>query len=539
MTMGHVMVRQIDDVVRAYRRALRYVGTYPHLQVVLCVFMLLELPVSASLPLISKYMVDHAILGHNLDLFLRFAFLSVGYYLASVLIDLSYSMVSNNFKMRYARDFQFRLLRDALTRPYDPERTTHAGELVTKVMEDAGTVTQAVAMFVPNAIIKIIRTLVLLYLSCSFDPRMTLLALAAVPAYYPLRSRFGAWQAHAFRQVRDSVQDLYGTMARIAQQIISIKANRYEPYALRRFRHNYHQYLDRQIQSGIARYAGTHSQGLLVGGFVFVASCYFIVRVIRGECSLGFFIAYSMYLRMLVGDLASYGSMWQGMLSAYPAFERAFSLMSSGAPVRTGPAGAGVELELRDVSCHVGDKSLFRDVNQVIHEGQCAVIEGGNGAGKTLLLHLLSGMILPSEGRILLGGRDLATASRSWLRDTVRVVTCGPHFDHEYFAFAPRPSSQGPTAPPDPSFDKRSTGEQYMRVFAWGVSRNPRLLLLDEPFANLDPRCHQAVVDTLQTLRGRVTVVLTCHDSQGVRVPADVLLELKDGALLRKEPAPC
>jgi len=112
------MFAHLRAVAKAYRRALRFADRYRRLQALLFLFMLVNLPVSTSIPLISKYIVDQAILGGNLVLFVNFAIICVAYYVINALVDVGYSLLHNNLKMRYARDFQFHLLRGVMAGSY-------------------------------------------------------------------------------------------------------------------------------------------------------------------------------------------------------------------------------------------------------------------------------------------------------------------------------------------------------------------------------------------------------------------------------------
>jgi len=539
------MFAHLRAVAKAYRRALGFADRYRRLQALLFLFMLVDLPVSTSIPLISKYIVDQAILGGNLVLFVNFTIICVAYYVINALVDVGYSLLHNNLNMRYARDFQFHLLRGVMAGSYERLKASNSGELLTKLMEDAGTVTQSTAMFVPGLVIQLVRTLVLVYLCFCFSAEFTALCFAAVPAYYFVSHWFGRRQGEVFRGIRESVQGMYCTVAKMSEQMRSIKANRCEPHVLRRFRNDYYKYLNCQILSGIVGYASKNINNVLIGGFIFSVTCYFIIGVIRGQYSLGFFVAYSMYLRLLVSDLSSYSSLYQGILASYPAFDRTFSLVGDAGEGLTRPAGSGdggFDIELDAVSYSIGSRRILDNVNHRIREGECVLVAGPNGAGKTMLVNLLSGIIKPDSGRVLLGGADMAAIPRPELRSLLSVVYCNSHFDHAYFKACPTSAEPALLAglgsrAEAPSYTQKSTGEQYIQAFLFGLSRNPRVLILDEPFANLDPQHCEVLLEMLQSVKGRMTVIITCHEPSKGRALADSVLDLSDHQLVEMEGA--
>ena len=173
-----------------------------------------------------------------------------------------------------------------------------------------------------------------------------------------------------------------------------------------------------------------------------------------------------------------------------------------------------------------------------VAQGERWLVLGASGSGKTTLLHALAGLIRPSEGRIEVAGRDLRAISGSeldrWRAATVGIVLQALHLlkhltvrDNlrlaQYLARAPQDDARiaealGTLGVADKASRKPSElsqGEQQRVAIARAVLNRPKLLLADEPTANLDDAAAASVVDLLAKAAGYgATLVVATHDAR-------------------------
>jgi len=76
-----------------------------------------------------------------------------------------------------------------------------------------------------------------------------------------------------------------------------------------------------------------------------------------------------------------------------------------------------IALEVWNASFHLDSRVIFRDLNLRLAKGQALFVMGGSGSGKSLLLRLCAGLILPEKGKVTLGGTDLETAPREEIQE--------------------------------------------------------------------------------------------------------------------------
>ncbi len=229
--------------------------------------------------------------------------------------------------------------------------------------------------------------------------------------------------------------------------------------------------------------------------------------------------------------------------------------MSYRYPGETGKVTGGAGKEKGEGMTRKSGHALW-DVDIALRRGETVVVLGPNGAGKTTLLHLLAGLEPPTTGSVTLKGRPLT--SKGMGRSSAPPGSVGLLFqDPDDQLFMPRVLDDvafGPLnmdLPEDEvrrrvrkamkeagieGFDDRlphhlSTGEKKRVAIAGVLAMRPRVLLLDEPTANLDPRGRRELLELIRGLG--TTVLIATHDVDAAVELADRVVVL-DGTVLRE-----
>ncbi|QTA87520.1 energy-coupling factor ABC transporter ATP-binding protein [Desulfonema magnum] len=197
----------------------------------------------------------------------------------------------------------------------------------------------------------------------------------------------------------------------------------------------------------------------------------------------------------------------------------------------------------------------IENINLMVREGEFVVISGQNGSGKTTLLRHLNGLFLPTAGTVILDG---ISVSENVVRARQMVGMVFQDADSqivgetvsEDVAFGPenlclsRPEikkrvSHALNAVGLASFaDQRphvlSGGEKRRLAIAGVLAMNPKILVFDEPFSNLDyPGVRQILKQILSLHEAGHTILLTTHDLEKVLGHANRLVIMKDGKIVR------
>jgi len=202
-------------------------------------------------------------------------------------------------------------------------------------------------------------------------------------------------------------------------------------------------------------------------------------------------------------------------------------------------------VELESVSKLYGTFVALRKVSLAIEQGRCCVLLGENGAGKSTLLRLLAGLIRPTHGAV----RIFEQAPHD-TRDRIGYMSHAPMLYEEfsaaenlrYFAALYRerdcltPEASLAAVGLDPSLTRPlgqySQGMRQRASLARVLLPRPELLLLDEPFSNMDAASAKQMLDLLAGLRAQgKTIVLTTHQRELAEPLADILLTLQAGTV--------
>lgn len=196
----------------------------------------------------------------------------------------------------------------------------------------------------------------------------------------------------------------------------------------------------------------------------------------------------------------------------------------------------------------------LHDVNMTVAKGMSLGIVGPSGSGKTTLVNMLLGLLPPSDGKILVDGRDVADCLSAWRRhigyvaqdiylldDTIRANIALGVKDDEIDKTALKQAivasqlDEFLTTLPEGELTilgergVRLSGGQRQRVaIARALYRNPQLLVFDEATSALDTTTERAVVSAIERLRGNHTLVIIAHRLTTVK-GCDSLVYLNNG----------
>lgn len=201
----------------------------------------------------------------------------------------------------------------------------------------------------------------------------------------------------------------------------------------------------------------------------------------------------------------------------------------------------------------------LREVNVEFRAGSAVAVVGASGSGKTTLAQHLNGLLEPHGGRVLLDGTDIwssGLAKLPQLRRRVGLVFQFPELQlfgdtlFEDVAFGPRNLGIAEREVdeivrqvldsvhlPYEIFAERSPlslsyGEKRLAAIAGVLALRPKVLVLDEPTAGLDPAMTQSLLSILQQFRDEGnTLLFITHDVRVVAELADYVVALRDGAI--------
>lgn len=220
------------------------------------------------------------------------------------------------------------------------------------------------------------------------------------------------------------------------------------------------------------------------------------------------------------------------------------------------PANTSHQLTLKGLHHQFDEQSVLRSISLSMKAGEVLCLVGPSGCGKSTLLRLIAGLERVQQGSIEIDGEVIASPTRHQVpeeRDIGLVFqdfALFPHLsllDNVAFGLGSAPRAErkalalamlGRVGLVERATDfphQLSGGQQQRIALARALAPRPRLLLLDEPFSNLDVRLrHRMRLDTLHLLKtSGIASILVTHDPDDAMFMADRIALLREGEVVQ------
>ena len=212
-------------------------------------------------------------------------------------------------------------------------------------------------------------------------------------------------------------------------------------------------------------------------------------------------------------------------------------------------------IELKELKKAYNDITVVDIPQLLINKGETIGLVGNNGAGKTTLFRLILDLIRPDSGEVLLNGENVA-AGEPWKNYTASFLDEGFLIEYltpeEYFYFigSLHELSKGHIDSELKKYEEFFNGEvlnrkKYIRDLSKGnqckvgviacLLQNPEILLLDEPFANIDPSTQIRLKNIIKetTREKQITSIISSHDLSHVTEVSQRILLMEKGKIIK------
>lgn len=311
--------------------------------------------------------------------------------------------------------------------------------------------------------------------------------------------------------------------------------------------------------------------GIISGGLNLVFYCLIAMKVFSGDMMLG---DYSLYTGAILSVstcvstlITTSATIYEGTLfidNLIAFMQEKQTVKPSLSPARTVEKNAPHTIEFQNVSFRYPGtrRDVLKNVNLLLKPGETVVLVGLNGAGKTTLLKLLTRLYDPTEGTILLDGRDIREYDVKSLykmfgiifqdfgkyaftvEENIRFGDIRKEADEKSVKNAAREASAeefiahlplGYDTPLMRYFEKDgielSIGQWQKLAIARAFYADSDILILDEPTASLDPMAEQEIYNQFDNLRQNKTTIFVSHRLSSATV-ADQIIVLENGQVV-------
>ncbi len=441
---------------------------------------------------------------------------------------------------------------------------TQKGDLLTRVTEDVNDMgelfSDTLGEMLQSALLACGMTLVLLWI----DPVLALLSLATAPVLVFVSFVFRRRVRERARRQRAHEGDLASVANEALSAMAVVKAFGAEDVESERVRSRSEKRMGVGVEVARLQAGFDGTVGVLRALATAIVTVIGVIRVSKGELSPGDLIVFVSYTRKASSPMRSFAREAAKLTAAMARADRVAEILATDEVLEDrpgayrGPRARG-EVELQHVSfAYAGERPALDDVSLTLRAGQRLALVGPSGAGKSTLSALIARFYDPTQGRVLIDGRDARDCSLAWVRDQVAVVlqdtvlftgsvrdniAYGSEATGEQVVEAAKAAAadafirrlpNGYDTELGPQGTGLSGGQRQRIGIARTLLRNPPIIILDEPTTALDRESEEQVLEGLDRLmRGR-TCLLVTHSPRLVRT-AERIVELDHGRIVRAE----
>ena len=207
-------------------------------------------------------------------------------------------------------------------------------------------------------------------------------------------------------------------------------------------------------------------------------------------------------------------------------------------------------IEFKNVKKVYGKKAVVQDFNLIIERGGFITVIGSSGCGKTTILKMINGLVLPEEGSIFVEGKDIKQENLISLRRNIGYAIQGsvlfPHMTIEKnISYVPRLLNKKDKQRTKEAVkkwmdivgleeellrrypDELSGGQQQRVGIARSLAASPDILLMDEPFGAVDEITREQLQEEIARIHGQtgITIVFVTHDiSEALKLGTKLLV---------------
>ena len=210
-----------------------------------------------------------------------------------------------------------------------------------------------------------------------------------------------------------------------------------------------------------------------------------------------------------------------------------------------------MKIEIRNVTKVIKKTRVIDNVDITFEGGKIYGLSGKNGCGKTMLMRLISGLIYPTEGEVVIDGKILGRDCS--FPKSIGLLIENPAFLEEYTAYENLRMLNGvggnrldkeeilsliKSVGLDPhdsrKYYKFSLGMRQRLGIAAAIMGKPDVILLDEPINAIDEDGVSEIRDLVRSLSGEDRIIIiACHDKEEMEYMADEIIYMKDGKIVK------
>ena len=533
--------------------------------------------IDISMPLFQRYTIDHYIGGGTLEGIGWFTLLYTAAIVFQTVVVIISTRQSMFIEMKTNRDMKRACFVHLQTLSFSFYNVTPIGYLIARVMSDTGRISGMLAWGLMDVMWSLVYVLGVFIAMLMLNWKLALLVMLIVPLIAILTAYFQNKILHWNRKTRRISSQITGAFNEGISGARTSKTLVIEEHNINDFKSLTADMRQASIKTQVL-------SAIYIPSIMFLSSVATALVLTRGGylsmqglMEIGTLSAFTSYAVGIFEPIQQIARILADIISAQANIERVCGLLEEVPVIQDTPDVVEKygdnfvgktenwepirgDIEFRDVTFRYpdGNENILEHFNLKIPAGTTVAIVGETGAGKSTLVNLACRFFEPTEGTILIDGRDYRERSQLWLHSNIGYVLQNPHLfsgtikenirygrldatDAEIEAAAKAVSADtvvkklenGYDSDVGEGGDRLSTGEKQLISFARAVLADPAIFVLDEATSSIDTQTEQLIQNAIARLLQGRTSFLIAHRLSTIR-HADVILVVKDGKIIER-----
>lgn len=551
-----------------------FLKKYRRQMLIMVLFGLAGSLVDIVLPLFQKYALDNFVRGNTYDGIIVFS--------AMYLFSVVFAAVVNYFACCLAMIIEVSINRDLRQSAFNHLQTlsfsyfnqNSVGYIHARVMSDTSRMGELVSWTLIDSVWRLSYLAGSIAVMFYLNARLTLLVLLIIPLLVVLFTVFQRKILQVNREIREINSNITGNFNEAIMGAKTIKSLAIEDELYNRFVKESQKYKKKSIICA-------HLRGLFAGTMNLASSIALAIVLWQGgyiaESDVGTFSAFMSYAQGMMEPVRWIVDIISDLITTEANIERFTNLLAVKSDVVDTPEvidkygdtlapktenweSIRGDIEFDDVTFKYpdGEEYVLENFSLKIPFGSHIAIVGETGAGKSTLVNLVCRFYEPTQGRLMIDGKDARERSQLWLHSSIGYVLQTPHLfsgtirenilmgkpdatEEEIMAAVKAVSCDEVIAKLEHGLDTDvgeggdllSTGEKQLISFARAVLSNPKILILDEATASVDTMTEAKIQDAMEAVTEGRTSIMIAHRLSTVR-GADVILVVRGGKIVEQ-----
>ncbi len=519
-----------------------YVRTHRWRILLQILFGILGSALMAVTPLIAKFVFDEIVSKKNLSLFVVFAVSYTAAFLCSRAVATLLSYISLYVKLHVDYHLQVAFMNRLGAIPCDSDRNGFTGKRMFMINSDISSVNGLITSIAQDMFASLSSLAVAAVAMFHLDWRVAIPVLLVAPVTVIVRIVSTSFLKKQSEQARTLAERTNGVLFESLTMMPAARLLGHERELIRQYISCLKERVKLQIHQWRVKRWLEQIQWVVESGPGTVCTCYIWVLVIMDKQTVGSAVAFSMYINMVLPPVLSCLGIYQKLVVGLVAGERLLEFLHQTNEVgRHLPCLARIthppSVRFEHVTfSYEEDRPVLDDISLFFPAGTLCVVMGPNGSGKSTIINLICRLYLPQAGSIYVDDQLLDEVNPRSVRRQISVVPqrsdvfTGTIRHNLCFANTMLSDGQlelgielacagdfinslsgGLDTMIHSEHTSLSAGQRQRLVLARALLAQRDLMLLDEPFANIDVATQGLLWRNLHTLRGRQTIIVVTH----------------------------